>query len=57
MKWKYEITGGSLSAGVLSTAGNLVFAATAEGNLVALNAPTGAPLWRFQAGGAILHLR
>ena len=52
-KWEYKITRGSLSAGVLTTAGNLVFASTAEGNLVALNARTGAPLWRFQTGGAI----
>jgi alcohol dehydrogenase (cytochrome c) len=52
-KWEYKITRGSLSAGVLATAGNVVFAATAEGTLVALNSRTGAPLWRFQAGGAI----
>ena len=52
-KWEYRITLGSLAAGVLATAGNLVFAATAEGNLIALNARTGTPLWRFQTGRAI----
>ena len=52
-KWEYKISRGSLSAGVLATAGGLVFAATAEGNLIALNARTGAPLWRYQTGGAI----
>jgi len=53
VKWAYPITRGSLSAGVLSTGGNLLFAATSEGNLLALHARTGALLWRFQAGGAI----
>ena len=53
VKWDYRISRGSLSAGVLSTGGNIVFAATAEGNLIALNARTGAPLWRYQTGGAI----
>jgi alcohol dehydrogenase (cytochrome c) len=52
-KWEYKISRGSLSAGVLATSGNLVFASTAEGNLLALNARTGAMLWRFQAGAAI----
>jgi alcohol dehydrogenase (cytochrome c) len=53
VKWDYKISRGSLSAGVLSTAGGIVFASTAEGNLIALNARTGAPLWRYQTGGAI----
>src|SRR5690349_17596943 len=52
-KWEYKISRGSLSAGVLATSGNLLFASTAEGNLLALNARTGAMLWRFQAGAAI----
>jgi len=38
-------------AGLLSTAGNLVFGATAEGQAFALHAATGKPLWRFQTGG------
>ena len=37
--------------GVLSTAGGLVFAGSNEGNVFALDAKTGAPLWQFQAGG------
>jgi alcohol dehydrogenase (cytochrome c) len=53
VKWDYKISRGSLSAGVLSTAGGIVFASTAEGDLIALNARTGAPLWRYQTGGAI----
>ena len=38
-------------AGLLSTAGNIVFGATNEGQFFALSASAGKPLWRFQAGG------
>jgi len=38
-------------AGVLSTAGGLVFGGTNEGNLFALDAATGKPLWDMHAGG------
>ncbi len=38
-------------AGLLSTAGNIVFGATNEGQFFALSASTGKPLWRYQAGG------
>ena len=31
-KWEYKISRGSLAAGVLATAGDVVFAATGEGN-------------------------
>ena len=37
-------------AGVLSTAGDLVFAGTEEGNFFALDAESGEPLWHFQTG-------
>jgi alcohol dehydrogenase (cytochrome c) len=40
-------------AGVLSTAGGLVFGGTSEGNFFALDAATGKPLWDFQAGGPL----
>ena len=40
-------------AGVLSTAGGLVFGGSDEGNFFALDAKTGKPLWDFQAGGGI----
>jgi PQQ-dependent dehydrogenase (methanol/ethanol family) len=49
-KWDYKISQGSLAAGVLATAGGVVFAATREGNLIALAAHTGEFLWRFQTG-------
>lgn len=40
-------------AGVLSTAGGLVFSGSDEGNFYALDARTGKPLWDFQTGGAV----
>jgi alcohol dehydrogenase (cytochrome c) len=40
-------------AGVLSTAGGLVFGGTPEGNFFALDASTGKPLWNFQTGAAV----
>jgi glucose dehydrogenase len=48
--WTFQTTRGSLNAGVLATRGELVFAATAEGNLMALDAANGKPLWHFQTG-------
>ena len=40
-------------AGVMSTAGKLVFGGTNEGNIFALDAETGGLLWEFQAGGTV----
>ena len=40
-------------AGVLSTAGGLVFGGTNEGDFFALDGASGKSLWRFQAGGAV----
>jgi len=40
-------------AGVMSTAGGLVFGGSNEGNFYALDATTGKPLWDFQTGGQI----
>ncbi len=41
-------------AGVLSTAGGLVFGGSNEGNFYALDGKTGKPLWDFQTGGGIV---
>jgi len=49
--WDFKIFQGSTTNGVLATAGGVVFAATREGHLIALDAVTGAFLWRFQTGG------
>ena len=40
-------------AGVMATAGGLVFSGSNEGNFYALDATSGKPLWQFQTGGAI----
>jgi alcohol dehydrogenase (cytochrome c) len=52
-QWKFPITQGGLSPGLLSTKGGLVFSATGEGNLLCLDAKTGKLLWHFGAGGSI----
>lgn len=44
---------GPAAAGVLGTAGGVVFASDPEGSLVALDARTGAKLWHYQTGGDI----
>ena len=55
-KWqhKWKGTGGPRS-GVLSTAGNLVFAGDPMNNLVALNATTGVPLWHANLGNPMTN--
>ncbi|MBZ5575755.1 MAG: PQQ-dependent dehydrogenase, methanol/ethanol family [Acidobacteriia bacterium] len=52
-KWEFPLHSPPW-AGLLSTAGGLVFGGTNEGNLFALDAATGKPLWTFQAGGPAL---
>jgi alcohol dehydrogenase (cytochrome c) len=49
-KWEYRLHT-PVSAGLMSTAGNLVFGGTNEGQVFALSARTGDVLWRYQAGG------
>jgi alcohol dehydrogenase (cytochrome c) len=46
IRWSHKWDGSSsVRSGVLSTAGNVVFAGDATSNFVALNATTGEPLW------------
>ena len=49
-KWEYRLVNFTES-GVLSTAGDLVFAGGMEGNFVALDAKTGERLWSVNLGG------
>jgi alcohol dehydrogenase (cytochrome c) len=51
-KWEFKLVSPPW-AGVMATAGNLVFGGSNEGDFFALNATTGAPLWRFPSGGPI----
>ena len=53
VRWEYRSAQRSVSAGLLATAGDIVFAATAEGNLIALDASTGKAIWHFQTGANI----
>ena len=48
--WDFKIFQGSLTDGVLATAGGIVFAAMKDGNFVALDAKSGEHLWHFQTG-------
>jgi len=48
--WDFKIFQGSLTNGVLATAGNIVFGSIRDGNLVALDAKTGRHLWHMQTG-------
>ena len=52
IKWEFKLLTPPW-AGVLSTAGGLVFSGSDEGNFYALDARTGKPLWDFQTGGPI----
>ncbi|MCI0622390.1 MAG: PQQ-binding-like beta-propeller repeat protein [Acidobacteria bacterium] len=51
--WNFDLEVGSYAAGVLSTAGGVLFAASDEGHLIALDARTGAELWHYQTGSKI----
>ncbi|HWF45733.1 MAG TPA: PQQ-dependent dehydrogenase, methanol/ethanol family [Bryobacteraceae bacterium] len=53
VQWKFELAQNSLQAGVLATGGGIVFAGSAEGNLIALDAKTGKALWHFGTGASI----
>jgi alcohol dehydrogenase (cytochrome c) len=49
--WDFKLFQGSLANGVLATAGNVLFASSRDGNLIALDARTGKHLWHYQTGG------
>src|SRR5262249_16683794 len=51
--WDFKVFQSSWTTGVLATAGNVVFGALKDGNVVALDAKSGQHLWHFQAGGTL----
>ncbi len=53
LRWQYELLSPPW-AGVISTAGGLVFGGCDEGYFFALDSATGKALWRFQTGGKIV---
>ncbi|MFN7920154.1 MAG: PQQ-dependent dehydrogenase, methanol/ethanol family [Bryobacteraceae bacterium] len=54
MAWEYKLFSPPY-AGLMSTAGNLVFGATNEGHFYALQAKTGKLLWKFLCGGNLIR--
>jgi len=52
MAWEFKLKSPPW-AGLLSTAGGVVFGGSSEGFFFALDAGSGKPLWRFPTGGAI----
>jgi alcohol dehydrogenase (cytochrome c) len=53
VKWKYPLVSGSSSVGALATASGVLFMATPDGNVVALNSDSAKPLWHFHTGSRI----
>ena len=53
VKWEYK-NPGPLWAGVMTTAGGLVFTGTPEGEFIAFDADSGEKLWSFQTGSGIV---
>jgi alcohol dehydrogenase (cytochrome c) len=51
--WKFPMARVGLSSGLVGTAGGIVFAASAEGQLLALDEKTGKPLWHMRINGPI----
>ena len=51
IKWRYK-DADPMMGGAMSTAGGVVFTSTLDGHALALDASTGAELWRFRMGGA-----
>jgi acido-empty-quinoprotein group A len=49
--WNHELGDGESLAGILTTAGHLLFSADNSGNLLALDPTTGKTLWHVNAGG------
>jgi alcohol dehydrogenase (cytochrome c) len=56
IRWTYRFLGNQelvTHAGVMATAGGLVFTGGRDGQFIALDARDGKPLWHFNTGGTI----
>jgi acido-empty-quinoprotein group A len=51
--WNHELGDGESIAGILTTAGHLLFSADNSGNLLALDPTTGKTLWHLNMGGKL----
>jgi alcohol dehydrogenase (cytochrome c) len=54
IRWKHELGDGEDTAGILTTAGKLLFTADNSQNLIALDAGTGKTLWHVPVGGQMV---
>ncbi len=54
INWSHNLGDGEGLAGLLTTAGGLLFSADTSGNLFALDAKTGKTLWHVNAGGTMV---
>ena len=52
--WNHELGNGGTIAGILTTAGHLLFTADNSGNLLALDPATGKTLWHLNVGGDLM---
>ncbi|MBI1788367.1 MAG: PQQ-dependent dehydrogenase, methanol/ethanol family [Acidobacteria bacterium] len=52
-RWSFPLHVGNVAAGVLHTAGGVLFAGSGGGYLIALDARAGKGLWRYQTGAEI----
>jgi len=52
--WNHELGDGESIAGILTTAGRLLFTSDNNGNLLALNPANGETLWHLNMGGELL---
>jgi alcohol dehydrogenase (cytochrome c) len=52
-RWEHPLGEGEDWAGVLSTAGGVLFTGDVQGNMLALDAKTGDTLWHAYGGGAV----
>ena len=54
IRWSHELGEGEDVAGILTTAGGLLFTADTTGTLIAMDAATGKTLWHVYAGGRVV---
>lgn len=53
VRWSHKWQTAGIRSGLLSTAGNLLFAGDPANNFIALNATTGTPLWHANLGAPV----
>jgi len=53
IRWSHKWEGGGARAGILSTAGNLLFTGDGSGNFIAIDAKNGNPLWHANVASQV----